>query len=163
MHRGGGVRPPPPSRAVLSVGDEANDSRVGDHTEAPDAVPRQRVLTTEVEDAAVTKLDRQRDGVPEGIVPDHQTLVAGERGLPTTRPVLTPAGGGDGIGTSPGVLSQGVHRTRRSGRTTGTGRLGDVGTARRRRRTGRVRGDVGTPTDGTAPRCVTSERPDPGR
>ncbi len=59
---------------------------VRDDTEAPDGVPSETVLTTEVDDATVTQLNREADGVTECVVTDHDRGVReGVGGLVATR------------------------------------------------------------------------------
>src|SRR5262245_62371209 len=58
-----------------SVGQRPHNSLRSDRAEAPDGVPRQCVLTTEVEHSTVTQFDRQGDRMAEGVVADHQAVV----------------------------------------------------------------------------------------
>src|SRR5262245_18925298 len=74
------------------------------------------MLTTEVENTAVTQFDRERDGLTEGIVPEHDRLVD----APGRAPRLTPLRGGC-------RQRVGVDSTRRRVSTgTGTRGLDDV-------------------------------------
>src|SRR5262245_61672465 len=85
-----------------SVGDHLDDGRFRHDAPTPDGVPGERVLTAEVENPTVTQLDGKGDGVPEGVVTEHESLVGGTRRSPR----LAPAWCHNGVGV-------GVDRTRR--------------------------------------------------
>src|SRR5262245_15041886 len=99
----------------ISVGDDLHHGRLGDDAPAPDRVPRQCVLTTEVEDATVTQFDREGDRLAEGVVPEHDRLVD----APGRTPRLAPARCRSGVRV-------GVDGTyRRVGTSTCSGSCGD--------------------------------------
>ena len=68
----------PAIERLVRVGQD--DRPIGNQAKAPDGVPGEGVLTTEVEDPTVTEFHREGDGVPEGVVTDKHGLVVVGRG-----------------------------------------------------------------------------------
>src|SRR5688572_9265966 len=63
------------SAACAAKGVDDDTTFVRDDTEAPNGVPSEAVLTTEVDDATVTQFNREADSVTECVVTDHDGAV----------------------------------------------------------------------------------------